>query len=110
MSTLHRPPATKPRGMVIFAAFFGLIAAAFIACFSLFIPSYRQGGCLVQIFFGLGGVAGFIAAAFILAAGAGYLNTQNDGWMVWGCVAGIPLGGIAGAEFADAMRKTFVNR
>ena len=110
MRHLAIAPAYRSRGFVIFSLIFGLIAAAFIGCFSLFIPSYRHGGCLVKIFFGLGGVAGFIAAAFVLAAGAGYLNTQNDDWMVWGCVAGIPLGGIAGAEFADAIRKTFVNR
>ena len=59
-----------------------------------------EAGCLVQIFFGVGGVVGFLAAAFILGAGAGYLNTQNDDWMVWGCCAGIPLGAIVGAEFA----------
>ena len=108
MSTLQRPPAAKPRGMVILAALFGLIFSAFIACFSLFIPDYRKAGCLVQIFFGVGGVVGFLAAAFTLAAGAGYLNTQNDDWIIWGCCAGIPLGAIVGAEFATWLQALFV--
>lgn len=107
MSTLHRPPAAKPRGMLIFSAFFGLIFSAFIACFSLFVPDYRKAGCLVQIFFGLGGVVGFIAAAIILAIAADYLNAVSNDWALLGCFLGIPLGAIVGAEFATWLKALF---
>ena len=109
MRHLARTPAYRSRGfaLAIIGLGFWTFICLLISCFSFFIPAYRRGGCLTQIFFGFGGLAGFVGSVLILRYGSEFLRADGS-WIGAIGLLGVPLGGALAAEFALWFKMYFV--
>ena len=109
MRHLALTPAYRSRGfaLLIIGLGFWTFICLLISCFSFFIPAYRRGGCLPQVFFGLGGLAGFVGSVWVLRGGSEFLQADGS-WIGALALLGIPLGGAAAAEVVLWFKMYFI--